>query len=153
MSRQQFSITSILLLLSILTSFTTATYTAFGFLIRRQQIDPQRCEDYSRTANFSTIGSNATYRAAYLDASPEGSDPARAPLDSAMARLPTLQFDVDLNAQCGNLTEVAFEGAETNFTQGIVLQFRVGSAPRIGPGAMGLAVVAATLVYAAVEMM
>lgn len=69
-----------------------------------------------------------------------------------MTRLPALKFDIDLNAQCGNLTEVAFEGAETNFTQGIVLQFRVGSAARIGSGVMGLATVAAMLVFATVEM-
>lgn len=142
MSRTPFSlVTSILLFLSVLNAFTTALYTPFHlFTLRQAQIGQTTCAEYSTIANLSTIGSNATYRAAYLQASPEGGDPARAPLDSAMLQLPSLKFDVDLNDQCGNLTEVAFAGAESNFTQGIVLQFRVNAAVQVGTGAVSLAV-------------
>lgn len=39
------------------------------------------------------------------------------------------------------MTEVALEGAATNFTQGMVLQFNINSAVQIGASAMGLAII------------
>jgi hypothetical protein len=87
------------------------------------------------------VGANATYRAAYLKASPEGSDPARAPLDSAELELPKLQFDKALNQECGNLTTIAFAAAATNFTEGKVLQFNINGASRAGASAMAVVMV------------
>src|SRR6185437_7653264 len=101
MSRTPFSpITSLLLLLSILTTFTTA-FSVPLHLAARQQQQPTLpdCAHYSTIANLSTVGANATYRAAYLAASPLGSDPARAPLDAAIPLLPALKFNKTLNAE------------------------------------------------------
>ncbi|KAK5053777.1 hypothetical protein LTR84_001738 [Exophiala bonariae] len=143
-SRQAFRFTSVLLLLSIFSTVTTAIYNPMYMLGRRQTGDASSCDNYATIANLSTIGSNATYRSAYLAASPEGSDPARAPLDAAIPQLPALTKDVALNEQCGNLTTIAFEEAQTNFTNGIVLQFKINGAPlRIGAGAMGMATLVA----------
>lgn len=97
-------------------------------------------------ANLSVIGSNATYRAAYLAASPEGSDPARAPLDTAITQLPALEFDKALNTECGNLTTVAFKEAEANFTNGIVLQFKVNAGGRESVAVLRVGAVAAMVV-------
>ncbi|KIW18551.1 hypothetical protein PV08_02839 [Exophiala spinifera] len=143
----------LLLVLSLL-SLTTAAATLsppLHLLDARQSSSSANspdCESYSRIANFSVVGANATYRAAYLAASPEGSDPARAPLDQAELQLPNLQFNATLNRECGNLTTIAFEGAESNFTNGIVLQFKVNAAGTLRAGAiggMGMVVVAAML--------
>lgn len=145
MLSQHFSrLTSFILLLSVFSTVTTALYNPMHMLDRRQSSDASACENYATIANLTTVATNATYRSAYLAASPEGSDPARAPLDAAIPKLPALQFDVALNEQCGNLTTIAFEGAETNFTNGIVLQFKINGAPmRIGAGAMGMATLVA----------
>ncbi|KAL6243122.1 hypothetical protein RBB50_010222 [Rhinocladiella similis] len=127
-------------------SLTTALSSPLHLLDTRQSAaQSPDCESYSRIANLSVVGANATYRAAYLAASSQGSDPARAPLDQAMLKLPDLQFNATLNRECGNLTTVAFDGAESNFTNGIVLQFKVNAASSVGAGAMVSAVVAAML--------
>lgn len=141
MLSQHFSrITSLIILLSVFATVTTALYNPINILSRRQDSNDPACVNYATIANLTTVASNATYRSAYLAASPEGSDPARAPLDSAIPKLPALQFDAALNEKCGNLTTIAFEGAEANFTNGIVLQFKINGAPlRIGAGAMGMA--------------
>ena len=143
MSRTHFSsITSFFLLLSVLATLTTAFYTPLDFLTRRQA-NTTDCAEYSTIANLSIVGGNATYRSAYLAASPEGGDPGRKPLDDAIPKLPALQFDSALNDKCGNLTEIAISAAETNFTSGIVLQFNINSAAQIGASAMGMAVIMA----------
>lgn len=155
MSTKQFSrITSFFLFLSIFATVTTALYSPINILSRRQQTDASACDNYSRIANLTVIASNATYRSAYLAASPEGSDPARAPLDAAIPQLPALQFDAALNEECGNLTTIAYEGAEANFTNGIVLQFSINGAPmRIGAGAMGMALIVAMVAAMVVDLM
>jgi hypothetical protein len=102
------------------------------------------CLQYSTIANLSIVGSNATYRSAYLIASPEGSDPARAPLDAAMLELPKFQFNKTINDECGNLTTLAFDSAATNFTNGIVLQFKIGavnSAVQLGGSVLGMGLI------------
>ncbi|KIW46346.1 uncharacterized protein PV06_02022 [Exophiala oligosperma] len=139
---------SFLVLLVSFISLTTALSLPLHLLDARQSSSLSSspdCESYSRIANFSVVGTNATYRAAYLAASPQGSDPARAPLDQAMLKLPGLQFNATLNRECGNLTTVAFDGAESNFTSGIVLQFKVNAAASAKAGATCVAVVAAML--------
>lgn len=75
-----------------------------------------QCADYSRTANFSTIGANSTYRSAFLQLSPFGTDGNRKMLDAAVAKLPALTKNAALNAACGNLTTLAFVEAAKNFT-------------------------------------
>lgn len=98
------------------------------------QADP--CRDYSMTANMSTIGTNITYRAAFLKKSPVGTIPNSRMLNAAMLKLPKLTADVQLNAQCGNLTTVAITEAANNFTKGIVAQFTTEGLPvgiRNGP--------------------
>ena len=138
----------LLLLVSIFTTFTTAIPTN-ALTARQQQSNLAICSQYSTIANLSTVGANATYRAAYLAASPEGSDPARAPLDAAIPELPSFKFNKTINDECGNLTTLAFKAAAVNFTEGIVLQFKVGvvnAAVQMGASALGLAVVMAFVV-------
>ena len=131
--------TSFLFFLFILASVTTALYSPVNLLTpRQQQVDQSICDEYSTVANLSIVAANNTYRAAYLQASAEGTDQARAPLDDALARNLIFNSSTQVNDECGNLTQVALEGAETNFTQGVVLQFNVNSAVQIGSSTMGM---------------
>ncbi|KAK7755636.1 hypothetical protein SLS62_002246 [Diatrype stigma] len=79
------------------------------------------CQEYAIVANLSTVGLTPDYRAAWLRSSPLGTDAASSILDTQSPKLDAMKFDAALNAQCGNLTTVAAEGAATNFTQNIVL--------------------------------
>ncbi|KAJ1324447.1 hypothetical protein MN608_10512 [Microdochium nivale] len=90
------------------------------------------CADYSRVANMSIIGLNSTLRGAFLRSAPHGTDQASSLLDTQSPKLPAYQFNAALNAQCGNLTTVAFEGADLNLTRGIVAEFTIVEAPGIG---------------------
>ena len=81
------------------------------------------CLLYSRTANLSTIGSNSTYRSAFLDASPRGNFPNAKMFSTAIVALPPMTIDLALNEECGNLTTVAATEAEVNYTKGVVLEF------------------------------
>ncbi|KAB5531457.1 hypothetical protein GE09DRAFT_385759 [Coniochaeta sp. 2T2.1] len=92
------------------------------------------CLDYSSIANLSTISANSTYRAAYLQAAPDGTDHSVAILNDAQAKLPPLTKNEALNQQCGNLTTIAFSEAANNFTQGIVAQYRINGGARIQGG-------------------
>ncbi|KIW63871.1 hypothetical protein PV04_08843 [Phialophora macrospora] len=136
----------LLLLFSLLTMSTALSLPMESHFLATRQTntsDPL-CLQYSTIANLSVVGSNATYRSAYLEASPEGSDPARAPLDAAMLELPNFQFNKTINDECGNLTTVAFDGAATNFTNGTVLQFKIGavnSAVQLGGSLLGIGLI------------
>lgn len=99
------------------------------------------CLDYSTIANLSTIGLNSTYRAAYLQASPDGTAHSASLLNDAEAKLPPLTKNEALNQQCGNLTTIALSGAAVNFTQGIVAQYRMNAGVR-NQGGLGIVVVA-----------
>ena len=149
MSRTNFSpLTSVLILLSILSTFTSA-FSIPSLLARQTQSNLPICAQYSTVANLSAVGSNATIRAAYLAASPEGSDPARAPLDAAVLEEPSFKFNTTINDECGNLTTLAAKEVGVNFTNGIVLQFKVGavnSAVQMGISALGLAIAMAVVV-------
>lgn len=79
------------------------------------------CQEYAIVANLSTVGLTPDYRAAWLRSSPLGTDAASSILDTQSPKLDAMKLDAALNAQCGNLTTVATEGAATNFTQGTVL--------------------------------
>lgn len=82
-----------------------------------------QCLDYSRTANFSTIGSNTTLRSAFLQASPVGVKANLNMLAAAVAALPPLTMNVALNQACGNLTTIAAVEVDRNFSQGIIAGF------------------------------
>lgn len=109
--------------------------------LQLRQTAPVTCLDYGSIANLSTIGLNSTYRAAYLQAAPDGSEHTAALLNNAEAKLPPLTKDEALNQQCGNLTTIALEGAANNFTLGIVAQYRIKNASVRNQGGLGMAVV------------
>ncbi|KAF1836741.1 hypothetical protein BDW02DRAFT_492916 [Decorospora gaudefroyi] len=87
------------------------------------------CLDYERTANMSTVGANSSYRSVVMQKMNMGSIYIARMLDAAIAKLPTLTANETLNTACGNWTEIALTGAETNFTQGIVAQFTTEGLP------------------------
>lgn len=124
-------------------AFTAAIVSGTPLQLRQSNDEtsslPVSCLEYSSIANLSTIGLNSTYRAAFLEASPEGTDQSAGLLNDAEAKLPPLTANKQLNQQCGNLTTVALEGAATNFTHGIVAQFRINAGARNRDG-LGLAV-------------
>ncbi|KAI1846298.1 hypothetical protein JX265_010885 [Neoarthrinium moseri] len=90
------------------------------------------CQNYAQVANRSVVGLNSTYRAAFLRSSPMGTDAASSILDTQSPKFMGLMMDVNLNQQCGNLSEIAFAGAAANFTNGIVADFTILEAPGIG---------------------
>ncbi|KIY00534.1 uncharacterized protein Z520_03197 [Fonsecaea multimorphosa CBS 102226] len=152
MSRKHFS--TITCLLFVLITIASAVPSPLSLLSPRQQQSNQPiCSEYSTIANLSIVGANSTYRAAYLKASPQGYDPASAPLDSAIPKLPSFQFNASINAECGNLTEVAIKGAATNFTQGQVLQFNINSAVQMRAGSLGMAVIMAIVVATVMDIL
>lgn len=85
------------------------------------------CADYSRLANYTAIDSNSTLRAAFLQASPQGTDPTRVILDRAFKEFnaKNLMFDRALNTKCGNLSTVALREVNRNFSQGVVGGWKV----------------------------
>lgn len=87
------------------------------------------CPDYSRLANYTVIGTNSTIRAAFLQASPDGTDPTRAILDTAKKTFmqKNMMMDQELNRRCGNLSMVAATEVGKNFTNGIVGPFVIKS--------------------------
>ena len=95
------------------------------------------CLNYATIANLSVIGANSSYRAPFLQNSPQGTYTSAAILNNAIAQIPMLMMDVNLNNKCGNLTTVAKFFANDNFTKGIVAQFS-GLPPPTGvfPNAM-----------------
>lgn len=107
----------LLILLSLLSITTASTIT-----LRQTTTTPStNCTTYARTANLTIISNNSTFRAAFLQSVPMGVSYAATILDEATLQLPALQFDNELNSQCGNLTTVAFTEAARNFSQGTVL--------------------------------
>ncbi|MCJ1333335.1 hypothetical protein MMC10_010029 [Thelotrema lepadinum] len=96
-----------------------------------------QCLKYGTIANLSTIGANSSYRAAFLQNSPEGTYASAAILNNAIAQIPLFTNDANLNQQCGNLTTIATNSAADNFTRGIVAQFSGLPPPSKGfPNAM-----------------
>lgn len=96
----------------------------------------QACTQYSRVANLSVIGANSTYRAAFLESSPDGTLGNAALLNKAILDNVNLALDPALNQACGNSTAIAITEAANNFTKNVVAQFTfVGnpSAIIVGP--------------------
>ncbi|KAM0815908.1 putative ML-like domain-containing protein [Seiridium cardinale] len=90
------------------------------------------CENYSKVANLSVIGLNSTYRAAFLRSAPMGTDAASSILDTESPKLMGMMLDKNLNAQCGNLSAIAFTEAANNLTKGIVADLTILEAPGVG---------------------
>ncbi|KAH8897874.1 hypothetical protein GQ53DRAFT_452660 [Thozetella sp. PMI_491] len=95
------------------------------------------CNAYSTIANLSTISANSTYRAAFMRSSTDGTYKSVTMLNNAQAALPALKFNVALNQQCGNASEIALVEAENNFTKGIIGEFTILEAPGIAPSGLG----------------
>ncbi|KAI0834099.1 hypothetical protein F5Y06DRAFT_178479 [Hypoxylon sp. FL0890] len=89
------------------------------------------CQNYARVANLSTVALNSTYRAAFLRSSSLGTFAARTILDVESPKLMGMMMDTKLNQQCGNLSQVALDGAAANLTQGTVLGLPIQDAPGI----------------------
>ncbi|CAN9208158.1 unnamed protein product [Alternaria alternata] len=106
------------------------------------------CLDYERTANMSTVGANGSYRTVVMQKANVGTLTSARMMDAAIAKLPALTADADLNSRCGNWTEIALVEAEKNFTQGIVAQFTTEGLPvgiLAGPEVLVIVGVIATL--------
>ncbi|KAI0126116.1 hypothetical protein BJ170DRAFT_460387 [Xylariales sp. AK1849] len=133
--------TSLALILSIFcTSIAAADVDVVQALAPRQSPNANQadaataavCSNYAIVANRSTIALNSTYRAAFLRSAPLGTDAASSILDTQKPKLMALMMDQQLNAQCGNLSEVATAGAALNFTNGIVSEFPILDAAGVG---------------------
>jgi hypothetical protein len=85
------------------------------------------CDEYATLANLSTIAMNSTFRAAFIQASRDGTLKSSAILDTAMMQFMSLNLvnDTATNQECGNLTAVAATEAPKNFTLGVVGPFQV----------------------------
>ncbi|KAM0323479.1 hypothetical protein ACHAQA_008759 [Verticillium albo-atrum] len=88
-----------------------------------------QCLEYSRTANFSVIGSNTTLRSAFIQASPVGTHSNLNFLAAMVVALPPMTANVPLNDACGNLTTIAAVEADRNFSQGNIVGFPTSLTP------------------------
>jgi hypothetical protein len=109
-----------------------------------QTTDP--CPNYSLMANLSTIGANSSYRSFFFAKSSTGSLADQRMFSQAILALPAMTADVALNAQCGNLTQVALTEAERNLTLGIVGPFSGLVAEGIQAGPEVIAIVGVIIV-------
>ncbi|XDG07228.1 hypothetical protein ABKA04_006843 [Annulohypoxylon sp. FPYF3050] len=139
----------LVLLLSIC-NIAVAQAEALDALVPRQSpsataANSPICQNYARVANLSTVGLNSTYRAAFLRSSNLGTFDARAILDVESPKLMGLMMDVQLNQQCGNLSQVAIDGAAANLTQGTVLGLPIADAPGIAVDAVAMPLVQISL--------
>lgn len=104
------------------------------------------CAQYGMIANMSVVGGNSSYRTVFLEKSSTGTLANSAMLNKAITVAPNLTADVELNAQCGNLTAIAIQEAALNFTQGRVAQFTFTGTPgSISAGPVIIVVVLACL--------
>ncbi|KAL9949650.1 hypothetical protein D7B24_006718 [Verticillium nonalfalfae] len=120
----------LLLALCLTNAVSAGRLLADAVVIARQDAAPAsnplaqpQCIEYSRTANFSTIGSNITLRSAFIQASPFGTHQNLNFLAAMVVALPPMTADAALNAACGNLTTVAAAEAARNFSQGNIAGF------------------------------
>lgn len=133
--------TSFLLLLSTfnLALCSELVQPAAVLAVRQVSTQPSQaelCLDYEFTANMSTVGANSSYRTVLLQKSMTGTIANARMMDAAIAKLPALTANAELNQACGNKTEIALREAEKNFTMGIVAQFTTDNLPvgiRAGP--------------------
>jgi len=141
---------SLLFAFLALLNLSLAFPLSISSLFHRQANTTVSCAEYSAIANYTTISNNSTMRAAFIQNSPAGTDATTSILDTATPKLPKLQFDVALNAACGNLTTIAIAGAAENFSMGIVSGFKIkgfgSGAERATGGAWATVVLVAGLV-------
>ncbi|KAG9235969.1 hypothetical protein BJ875DRAFT_457744 [Amylocarpus encephaloides] len=153
---QSFTSITTLLLLSFLQVILAGPISFVPELVQlgtRQTTTTVSCAEYSMDSNYTVIGTNSTYRAAFIQASPAGTDPTTSILDTATKKFmdANMMMDKALNAECGNLSALAMKEAPVNFTNGIVGPFTIKKASagtRVGSG-LGSVVVVATMVGAA----
>ncbi|KAI2470074.1 hypothetical protein F4781DRAFT_392271 [Annulohypoxylon bovei var. microspora] len=136
----------LLVLLLSICNIAVAQAEAFDALAPRQSPSAAAattpiCQNYAMVANLSTVALNATYRAAFLRSSNLGTFDARAILDVQSPKLMGMMMDVQLNQQCGNLSQVAIDGAAANLTAGTVLGLTIADAPGIAPDAVAMPIV------------
>ncbi|KAI2603730.1 hypothetical protein GGR54DRAFT_455747 [Hypoxylon sp. NC1633] len=93
----------------------------------------QVCQQYATVANLSTVALNSTYRAAFLRSTQMGTFAAISILDTEKPKLMGMMMDAKLNQECGNLSQIAIDGAALNLTQGTVLGLPILAAPGIDP--------------------
>ncbi|XXG99590.1 hypothetical protein Hte_005930 [Hypoxylon texense] len=89
------------------------------------------CQNYATVANISTVALNSTYRAAFIRSASMGTFAAIKILDTEKPKIMSLMMDAQLNQQCGNLTQVALDGAAANLTMGVVLGLPILDAPGV----------------------
>ncbi|KAI1377921.1 hypothetical protein F4677DRAFT_413903 [Hypoxylon crocopeplum] len=94
----------------------------------------QNCQTYARVANLSTVALNSTLRAAFLRSAPMGTFAAISILDTEKPKIMEMMMDAQLNQACGNLTQVAIDGASTNLTNNMILGLPILEAPGVDPG-------------------
>ncbi|KAI1133771.1 hypothetical protein F5Y10DRAFT_4931 [Nemania abortiva] len=147
-------LTSLVLLLSVYISVASAGVVQFRTAIAPRQSPaatpiaiPVSCADYSRIANFSTIALNSTLRGAFLRSSSLGTDSAAGILDRESPKLMSLKFDVALNQQCGNLSEIAIVQAGVNLTAGTVAGMKILDAPGVDPGNVVLPILCVLFIF------
>ncbi|KAI2641729.1 hypothetical protein GGS26DRAFT_15021 [Hypomontagnella submonticulosa] len=104
-------------------------------------INSPTCQNYAIVANFSTVALNATYRAAFLRSSSLGTFAARDIIDRQKPMYMGMMFDKALNQQCGNLSQIAMDGAAKNLTEGVVLDLKILDAPGVVPGSPAMPIV------------
>ncbi|OBT39912.1 hypothetical protein VE00_09581 [Pseudogymnoascus sp. WSF 3629] len=146
--------TTLLLLTSLTPTLALPSPSPNANIEARQQQAPIQtitCADYSRIANYTAIDSNSTLRAAFLQASPQGTDPTRVILDRASVefKAKNLKFDKALNTRCGNLSTVALREVNTNFSRGVVAGWKVAApvGAEIGAGREVLCVAVFVVMY------
>ncbi|KAH9907766.1 hypothetical protein F4778DRAFT_719030 [Xylariomycetidae sp. FL2044] len=89
------------------------------------------CMNYAMVANISVVALNSTLRGAFLRSAPMGTDAAVGILNAQSPKFMGLMMDQALNANCGNLSAVAFAGAEANLTANTVLGLDIATAPGV----------------------
>jgi hypothetical protein len=134
------------LLTTTLASPHTHDLTGAVLKVRQSTAPTDPCLDYSITATHAIIGANSSYRAAYFSLSNVGTIYDARMLDAAIAKLPSLTKNQELNSQCGNLTETKLVEAEGNFTKGIVGPFSGVQPLVLTSGPIVAVIVAATIV-------
>ncbi|KAI1774438.1 hypothetical protein F4818DRAFT_419933 [Hypoxylon cercidicola] len=99
------------------------------------------CQNYAMVANISTVALNSTLRAAFIRSAPMGTSASIKILDTEKPKIMSMMMDPQLNQQCGNLTQIAIDGAGANLTMGMVLGLPILEAPGVDPGDVAMPIV------------
>ena len=142
-------------LLAALFASQVAAAVLDGPISARQNQSQISCQEYATLANLSVIAGNSTFRGAFIQASPDGTEKSESILTNALNEFTDLHLinDTALNDQCGNLTMTAIAGAPANFSEGLIGPFHIGMGVRLGSGAGSTAMVTAAMVGAAMLLL